>query len=270
VKTRILHTRFWRDGFVCQLNYKEKLLFAYLLTNDKINLIGIYELPDKYIKMDLDLSQADLDKAKDKLQKAGRVIFKDSWIKVTNVDKYNSYRGEKLQKARERELSEAPEKLIEYQGGIDTSIHTSIYTPNNHKSKTINHKSKTINHKSKTINHKSLIKNYKSISDLTEKDFQEIAEKYNVGITFVRSSFDDLKNYCGAHGRRYKNYRRALMNFVKKDAQKKGGIKRTPTPPPAYEHESNMSLEEREKALIKMGEVRKKLTDNLVIDKREK
>jgi len=111
---------------------------------------------------------------------------------------------------------------------------------------------------------------YSSLFDLSEKDFQEIAKKYNVGISFVRSSFDDLENYCGAHGRRYKNYRRALMNFVKKDAQKNGAKKKSIVLTSAYKQEITMSPEERVKSLKKLDEVRKKLTDNLVLDKKKK
>jgi len=32
--------------------------------------------------------------------------------------------------------------------------------------------------------------------------------------------FEKLQNYCVAKGRRYKNYRRALMNFVLSDVQR--------------------------------------------------
>lgn len=56
-----------------------------------------------------------------------------------------------------------------------------------------------------------------SLSDLTDDDFVEIAEKYHTTLAFVRSKFDDLQNYCGAHNRKYANYRLALMKWVKKD-----------------------------------------------------
>jgi len=58
---------------------------------------------------------------------------------------------------------------------------------------------------------------YSSIKSLKEKDFKDIAKKYGVNERFVIDKYDDLVNYCKAKGRRYKNYKRALMNFVKKD-----------------------------------------------------
>lgn len=61
---------------------------------------------------------------------------------------------------------------------------------------------------------------YSDISSLGESEFKEIAEHYQVPLTFVMSCYDSLVNYCEAHGKRYKNYLAALRNFVKSDALK--------------------------------------------------
>jgi len=86
MKTRILHTRFWSDSFVSTLSHKEKLFFVYLLTNEKVNIIGAYELPDKYIKNDLDLTQPELTAFKKKLMEGGKILFKDGWVRIINAD----------------------------------------------------------------------------------------------------------------------------------------------------------------------------------------
>lgn len=130
MKTRILHTRFWQDEFVNNLNNKEKLLFIYLLTNDKVSLTGMYQLPDKYIKVDVEITNNELQKAKQKLAKAGKIYFYDGWIKIVNHDKYNSYTGEKIDEAKKKELALIPNKVIHYRYPIDTSIDTSSDTPN--------------------------------------------------------------------------------------------------------------------------------------------
>ena len=59
---------------------------------------------------------------------------------------------------------------------------------------------------------------YSSLSHITEDDLMEIGDMYKVPIPFVRSVFDDLKNYVEAKGKKYKNYKAALRNWVKKDA----------------------------------------------------
>ena len=63
-------------------------------------------------------------------------------------------------------------------------------------------------------------KKYSSLKDITETEFEKIADFYKVPLPFVRSSYDDLVNYCEAHGKPYKNYLSALRNFVKRGALK--------------------------------------------------
>ena len=141
MKTRIIHTKFWSDDFVNTLTHKEKLLFCYLMTNDKVSLTGMYELPGRYIKADLELTDKELEQAKKKLSESGKVLFHGSWIKLVNHDKFNNFSGKKLSIAKEKELNSIPTELTGYQYPIDTSIDTSMDTLNkdnhnhNHKDK---------------------------------------------------------------------------------------------------------------------------------------
>lgn len=135
MKTRIIHTRFWQDEFVNTLNQKEKLLFIYLLTNDRVSLTGMYELPDKYIKADLELTQKELDVAKDKL--TGKILFCDGWIKIVNHDKFNSYSGESIERAKDKEMALIPEKIRVGKPTLSPRVNPSVSPPNNHKSKDI-------------------------------------------------------------------------------------------------------------------------------------
>ena len=48
---------------------------------------------------------------------------------------------------------------------------------------------------------------------------EEISEQYDVPIELVGNSLDDLSNYCKAHGKKYKDYKSALINFVKRDIE---------------------------------------------------
>lgn len=61
---------------------------------------------------------------------------------------------------------------------------------------------------------------YTSLDSLTENEFETIASDYKVPISLVRSSYDDLKNYCSSKNRRYSNYFSALRNFTKSNAIK--------------------------------------------------
>ena len=64
------------------------------------------------------------------------------------------------------------------------------------------------------------LKKYSSIKDVTEKDFGEIAERYQVSLGFVKLQYETLVNYCESKGKVYKNYKSALRNFVLGDMKR--------------------------------------------------
>ncbi len=72
-----------------------------------------------------------------------------------------------------------------------------------------------------TITKETIQKKYSSIKNLTENDFEEIANDYKVPVSFVLSKLEDMQNWMEAKGKRYKNYKSALRNWVKTDAIKR-------------------------------------------------
>ena len=69
----------------------------------------------------------------------------------------------------------------------------------------------------------ALTKNaYPSLNDVTEADMQEIADRYQIPIAFVRSKYEDMCLWVGEKaGRdRGRNWKLTLMNWVKKDGMK--------------------------------------------------
>jgi hypothetical protein len=63
---------------------------------------------------------------------------------------------------------------------------------------------------------------YSDPSHLTDDNFQEIANKYLVPISFVKSKFDDMINWHEKNPQKnyYKNYLSALRDWVKRDSLK--------------------------------------------------
>lgn len=68
---------------------------------------------------------------------------------------------------------------------------------------------------------------FSSLKDITPEDIQQIADRYKVPVGFVNLQLEKLTNYCESKGRRYRNYKAALRNFVVGDIQRtverKGG-----------------------------------------------
>ena len=141
MKTRVLHTKLWKDKWFVDLSKDAKFLWLYLLTNDKINISGVYELSDREILFDTSIDTSMLGVLKEQLKP--KAVFFEGWVKILNVDRYNMYRNSPLNEtAYIRELTYIPVPVKEhFQIFTDTSIHTSIYTPINKKSEIINHKS---------------------------------------------------------------------------------------------------------------------------------
>jgi len=65
---------------------------------------------------------------------------------------------------------------------------------------------------------------YKNIEDLKEKDFEEISERYQVPLVFVKSKYEDMILWAEERPNNPKlkgrNWRMTLMNWVKRDGLK--------------------------------------------------
>lgn len=106
MKTRIIHTKFWKDTFVSDLNPSEKLIFLYLLTNDRVNIIHCYECADREILFDTGVTRDALESAKIKLSAGGKVYFFQNYVFLANAEKYEQYRGELSEKGRQTQERE--------------------------------------------------------------------------------------------------------------------------------------------------------------------
>lgn len=119
MKTRIIYTKIHEDSYFRSLTDREQNYFQFLLTNEKVNLCGVYECPDWYVlACKPSWKRADLVRMKAKFMKDGKFLFFDSWIKIINYSKYNQYTGESNKKAIKSELSRIPDALL--RDSVDT------------------------------------------------------------------------------------------------------------------------------------------------------
>lgn len=203
--SRILYTKLWKDEFVAELNPTEKLLFIYLITNERVNIIHCYEVSDREIAFDTGIDRGIIARSKEKFQEAGKISFYKNYVLLRNASKYESYTGFKNETAKEKLLSlMSPDVLDWYTNVIDRGIDTPLMG-------SINHKSEIINQNKGVV---------KGKLEITEDEILEIAMKYNVPVSFVRSKQDDVNNWVSekparARGR---DLRKTLVVWVKKDA----------------------------------------------------
>ena len=62
---------------------------------------------------------------------------------------------------------------------------------------------------------------YSSLKEITSKEIGEIAKHYDVNPKLVKYCFEQMKTWLAAKGRRYKNYKMALMNWVLREKERR-------------------------------------------------
>lgn len=219
MRFRTVHTKIWQDEWFSSLSRASKLVFIYLITNRSIGMSGIYELPDRVICFDTGLNQSEIDPVKEEL--APKVSFFKGWVFVKNSTRYNTFKGKKLEVAKNNEVSLVPldvkKALVEGKDDRVSIPHrypsdTSISSPIN-----INIRKGGVGGKKNTIDLSGLYA-------LSEKDFEGIAKKYGYPIAFVRSKYDDLVGWVEERPNnpilKGRVWKRTLMNWVKRDGLK--------------------------------------------------
>lgn len=115
MKYRQIATSFWEDGYTLKLSTIEKLFFLYLFTNPKVNMVGIYELPDILIYPSLGCSLEELDEMKAKFEADRKFFFYDGWIYINNFVKYNRYSSApNVIKSFIQDFNKIPQKVLNY------------------------------------------------------------------------------------------------------------------------------------------------------------
>lgn len=90
-KLRSLSTAFWSDPFIEDLTPQQKLLFVYLVTNDKTNMLGIYESTIRKMSFETSINKSDIEKALKEFQDKGKVKYIDNYVVLVNYMKHQNY-----------------------------------------------------------------------------------------------------------------------------------------------------------------------------------
>ena len=123
-KTIMLNSRFWEDNYISELDPIEKLLFIYCLTNPRISISGIYEVPLRNIELDTGIAIKVIEKVFEKFQFNVKIAYREGWVCIIKYPKYQNYRSPLIQKAVRNELAIVPKFLLDYFILIGYPIHT--------------------------------------------------------------------------------------------------------------------------------------------------
>jgi len=112
-KKRYIDTHFWNDTWVADtLTRDERHFFLYLLTNDKTNVAGVYEMSLKAIAFEADFTRQEIMQMLHKMQ--SRVRYVEGWIVMRNGINNQNYKNEKIRRGIELVLEDCPPEALQY------------------------------------------------------------------------------------------------------------------------------------------------------------
>ena len=121
---RKIHTSFWSDPFIQDLDNDHRLFYLYLLTNERTKQCGIYEISKKQMAFELGYSIDRVSKLLAYFIKVGKILYSETTKEVAlkNWLKYNGSTSPKVVSCIKSELCVVKDRvLIEYVNGMYTA-----------------------------------------------------------------------------------------------------------------------------------------------------
>lgn len=109
-KLRSVNTVFWSDPFVENLEVDEKLLYLYLITNEKTNMLGIYEASIKKMSFETGIAKERLETILKGFEGLGKVKYVKNYVILINYMKHQKY-NPNMKKAALSIYKELPNEL---------------------------------------------------------------------------------------------------------------------------------------------------------------
>jgi hypothetical protein len=216
MESRIICTEIWRSTDFRKLDHLSRNVVLFLLTNDKIPVLPVYQIPFDEICFFCNITEKKLIELIPDLRKFGIYFIEEHFV-ITNKFTRAKYSGGKTEEKRKRLYSSLPtvlQDLIDIEGDIDQSL-GNVLGNDWANQPSINHKSIINNHKSITINQKSKTE-FSSFEDLTDEVCQEIANQYQRTLQEVLDVRMDMEVWMGKTSKnKYSNYKLALMKWVR-------------------------------------------------------
>ena len=113
---RIIHTRFWSDNFIVELDPLDRYVFLYILTNEHTNIAGIYELPMRLMEIETGLEKETLKLILARLKE--RIEYQEGWIWIKNFGKYQNFGSDDIKRAVIKIIAKIPDKITGCMGGV--------------------------------------------------------------------------------------------------------------------------------------------------------
>ena len=115
---RYISTTFWDDEWVQSLDFTEKGLYLYLLTNSLTNIAGVYKLSERRIIFDTGLEKSVIEKTMQKFENDGKAYRHGEYVILPAWPHHQKCTNANIQKGISRILKDLDLELIEYMSQI--------------------------------------------------------------------------------------------------------------------------------------------------------
>lgn len=211
-KNTFFNTRFWQDSYIADLDPSEKLLFVYCLTCPALSLTGIYELAVKYIAIETGIDKEMVVKMLARFADDKKIMYRDGWLCVVNYPKYQSFKGEKLAVAINREIKAIPKDVLSFFVKSGYPIDTLSILPLDRDKDMEQDKERVKEEKPPKIE-KQKHGEFKNVL-LTEIEHTNLVEALN--LEAVTGLIAELDGYIESTGKKYKSHYATLQNWARR------------------------------------------------------
>ena len=217
-KNRYINTKIWSDNYFSNLDPIEKLLFIYIITNEKTTICGVYELPIKIMSVETGIEKEMIEKIFKRFEFDNKIKYQNGWIAIKNFIKHQDQGSPKVKIGIDAELKKVPKEMIEYIYSMDTlsdiNININSNSNSNINSNTTIQKDSLPSGKGKTVYLEKIVK-YDSTgclmdeADWTELTLKEFISMYEVEL-ISRTGIEHkcLYSEIGA-------FNKAMINYIK-------------------------------------------------------
>lgn len=115
---RYISTTFWDDEWVQSLDFTQKGLYLYLLTNSLTNIAGVYKLSERRIIFDTGLEKTVIEKTMQKFENDGKAYRHGEYIILPAWPHHQKCTNANIQKGISRILKDLDIELIEFMAQV--------------------------------------------------------------------------------------------------------------------------------------------------------
>ena len=90
-KLRSVSTSTWSDPWFEELSVEHKLIFLYLLTNEKTNMLGIYEASARKIAFETGVDSKTVKSVLNDFEEFGKVSYSENYVIMINFLKHQNF-----------------------------------------------------------------------------------------------------------------------------------------------------------------------------------